>query len=155
MSNEHRPDTLKWHHIKDTQPEIGSHIVISWDNEDNEIMDDIFKKCFLNQPDFYWIYAKDFPFPKKRKLMIDSKEESEKFACDWLMSNDHRSDTIQLKDDEIKKFTKEILQKYMQPMLKEINDKFPNDFREVSAVAAGIASALIEVVEILERSKKN
>jgi hypothetical protein len=78
---------MRWNHIMDVQPAHDEMIVRCISLGDNDYVIGIskyyqtctfpalledFKRCEMGTPDFYWISASEFPFPKKE----ESNEES-------------------------------------------------------------------------------
>lgn len=87
---------MKWNHIMDKQPEHGERIIqIDYPYSDEycigignyyqkcsfqEVVD-YYQKHNLGEPDFWWIHAKDLPFPAQPER---SKREDPEKGCGAL-----------------------------------------------------------------------
>lgn len=89
---------MKWNHVFDNQPENGSiifqldfpyHEVFSGDfNEYYEMrITKFYKEAMKDDANFWWIYAKDFPFPDQ--LERSKREDSKCKKCRLKIDENH------------------------------------------------------------------
>lgn len=99
---------MKWNHIMDCQPDDDKDIVQVdppyIDGHRTIGMRKYAQKCTFEEvlkysaesglpnPDFWWVYAEDFPFPKNKTKKQQILEECEELGHVWTwMPKDHRA----------------------------------------------------------------